>query len=278
MARLKETQAQLVEKEKLASLGSVTSGIAHEIKNPLNFVNNFSELSVGLLEELKEEMENEGERLNPSLRERLGELLELLTHNVRKIGEHGKRADSIVRNMQMHSHARASEAVPTSLNALLEEYVELAYEGMRTLSPSLDVRIHKALDPTLEQVTLVPQDFGRAILNLVNNSLYAVAEKKKTEGEGFTPEVTVSSRRAGSRVEIRIRDNGTGIPRDIRDKIFNPFFTTKPAGSGTGLGLSLTYDIVVQRHRGELRVDSEEGQYTEFLIVLPSIPETLGNT
>lgn len=269
MARLKEAQAQLVEKEKLASLGTVTSGIAHEIKNPLNFVNNFSELSVGLLEELKEELKSERERLNPDLRERLDELIEMLTHNVRKIGEHGKRADSIVRNMQMHSRARAAEARPTPLNALLEEYVELAYEGMRTMFPSLEVHIHKELDPTVEQVTLVPQDFGRAILNLVNNSLYAVVEKKKAEGEGYTPQVTVSSRRVGSRAEIRIRDNGTGIPQQLRDKVFTPFFTTKPAGSGTGLGLSLTYDIVVQRHQGELRVDSQEGQYTEFLISVP---------
>jgi signal transduction histidine kinase len=277
MARLKETQAQLVEKEKLASLVSVTSGIAHEIKNPLNFVNNFSELSSSLLEELNEELENERERMDPALYERLDALVEMLTHNVGKIGEHGRRADSIVRNMQMHSRARAAEARPTPLNALLEEHVELAYEGMRTVSPSLEVRIHKDLDPTLEQVTLVPQDFGRAILNLINNSLYAVAEKKMAAGEGFTPQVTVSSRRVGSRVEIRIRDNGTGIPLDIRDKIFNPFFTTKPAGSGTGLGLSLTYEIVVQRHRGELRVDSEEGQYTEFLISLPLHVEDPGD-
>ncbi|MFY0574780.1 sensor histidine kinase [Cystobacter fuscus] len=268
LAQLEEAQALLVEKEKLASLGALVAGIAHEIKNPLNFVNNFAQLSMGLVEELREELKAHKSGCSASRPPELDDLLALLQQNVSKIDEHGKRADSILRDMQMHSRSAASARKPTDLNALLEEHLGLVSGSMQITSPGLQVAIRKELDPSLGRVDLVPQDFGRALLNILNNSLYAVAEKKKNVGEGFTPEVTVSSRRAGPHVEIRIRDNGTGIPQKIHDKIFNPFFTTKPTGSGTGLGLSITYDIVVRQHQGMLRIDSIEGQYTECLIVI----------
>jgi signal transduction histidine kinase len=268
LAQLEQAQAMLVEKEKLASLGALVAGIAHEIKNPLNFVNNFAQLSVDVVEELREELNRWQVGPEVPSRQRLSELLECLEQNVRKIDEHGKRADSIVRNMQMHSRSRSGERTPTDLNALLEEHLELAFGGMQATHPGLEVAIRKELDSAVGRVELVSQDFGRALLNVISNSLYAVAEKKHQAGVGFTPEVAVSSRSVGPRVEIRIRDNGIGIPRKVHDKIFNPFFTTKPAGSGTGLGLSIAYDIVVRQHHGEIRLESTEGQYTECLILL----------
>ncbi|MFY0564721.1 ATP-binding protein [Archangium lansingense] len=270
LTRLKEAQELLVQKEKLASLGALTAGIAHEIKNPLNFVNNFAQLSVSLVEDLREELETQRAGQGGSSRERVDEMLEWLEQNVRKIDEHSRRADGIVRSMQqLHSHARVGEGSPTDLNALLEENLGHATGSMRSTHPGLEMVLRKELDPAVGKVDLVPQDFGRAILNLLDNSMYAVAEKKKSAGEGFTPEVSVSSRSTGTQVEIRIRDNGIGIPRKHQDKIFTPFFTTKPVGLGTGLGLSITYDIVVRQHRGELRVESTEGHFTECLIVLP---------
>ncbi|MFL5346190.1 MAG: sensor histidine kinase [Hyalangium sp.] len=267
LARLKEAQELLVQKEKLASLGALVSGVAHELKNPLNFVNNFAQVSAELVEELREELKGQGAGQDGSSLERVGTLLDWLAQNVQKIDEHGRRADMIVRSMQLHS--RAGERTPTALNALLEESLAQASEKMRSSYPGLEVALRRNLDPSVGKVALVPQDFGQAILNILDNSLYAVAEKKKSVGEAFSSEVNVSSRSTGNRVEIRIRDNGTGIPRELQDKIFNPFFTTKPTGSGTGLGLSISYDIVVRQHGGEIRIESEEGHFTECLIVLP---------
>ncbi len=272
LAQLEEAQELLVQKEKLASLGVLMAGIAHEIKNPLNFVNNFAQVSVEFVEELREELKVK--RGSPQTR--VDKLLEWLEQNIRKIDEHGRRADSIVLNMQLHS--RLGERTPTDLNALLEAHLELALGEMRATHPNLEIILLKHLDPAMGKVDLVPQDFGRSILNILNNSLYAMAEKKKSAGQGFTPELTMSSQCKGTHVEIRIRDNGTGIPRKLQDKIFNPFFTTKPAGSGIGLGLSITYDIVVRQHHGELRFESAEGHFTEFFIVLPQseqAPEVL---
>ncbi|WPB82399.1 ATP-binding protein [Archangium violaceum] len=269
LTQLEETQELLVEKERLASLGALMAGIAHEIKNPLNFVNNFAQLSMGLVEELREEMTQPRPGQEAASRERMNELLDWLTQNVGKIEEHGKRADSILRNMQMHSHVRANAQEPTDLNALLEEQLGLSAQNARLLYPDLEILFRKDLDPSSQTVDLVPQDFGRALLNILGNSVYAVAEKRKRVGEGFAPEVTVSSRSEGAWVTVIIRDNGIGIPRQLRDKVFSPFFTTKPAGVGTGLGLSIAQDIVVRQHRGEIRIDSEEGQYTQSIIVLP---------
>lgn len=263
LAQLKEAQELLVQKEKLASLGVLMAGIAHEIKNPLNFVNNFAQVSIEIVEELREKLKVQ---VDSPLR-RVDKLLEWLEQNIRKIEEHGRRADGIVLNMQLHS--RLGERMPTDLNALLEAHLELALGEMTSIHPNLEVVLLNNLDPAVGMVDLVSQDFGRAILNILNNSLYAVAEKKKSAGKEFTPEVTVSSKSMGTQAEIRIRDNGTGIPRKLQDKIFNPFFTTKPAGSGVGLGLSITYDIVVRQHHGELRIESTEGHFTEILIILP---------
>ncbi|WNG24365.1 HAMP domain-containing protein [Cystobacter fuscus] len=269
LTQLEEAQELLVEKERLASLGALMAGIAHEIKNPLNFVNNFAQLSAGLVKELREELKEQPSGQGGSSLQRMDELLSWLEQNVGKIEEHGKRADSILRTMQLHSHVRASERVLTDLNALVEEQLSLISQSLRSTHPGLEVLFHKDLEPDLGWVKLAPQDFGRALLNLLDNSLYAVAEKRKQVGPGFTPEVTVSIRSEGTRVRLLIRDNGTGIPRKLHDKVFSPFFTTKPAGVGTGLGLAICHDIVVRQHRGEIRLDSVEGQYTEFLLVLP---------
>ena len=268
LAQLKATQEQLVAKERLASLAALTAGIAHELKNPLNFVTNFAELSVDLVLELREGFETrQGQARDegPSLE---APLLEL-EQNIQKIIEHGKRANSIVRDMLLHANLNASEPQWTDLNALLAMQVELARRTAQKKNPGIEVSIRKEFDSSVEQVLLFPQDFGRALLNVLNNGFYAVHHKRKQMVLAFSPELVVASRRVQGHIEVRIRDNGTGIPVPIRDKIFNPFFTTKPAGSGTGLGLSITYDIIVQEHRGSIHVESEEGQYTEVTILLP---------
>lgn len=273
MASLREMQNQIVIQEKMASLGALTAGIAHEIKNPLNFVNNFSELSKDLCEELRELLEKQRANLDPGLAGEIEDITSTLEQNVRKIQEHGKRADSIVRGMLLHSRGKTGERQPTDLNALVDEYVRLAYHGLRAQDPSFNVNIVTEYDPAIGNVDVVPQDFSRAILNIVNNGCYAATERKLLNpAEDITPTVTVKTRNLGERVEISIRDNGIGIPADVREKIFTPFFTTKPAGKGTGLGLSITFDVVVQEHRGEIRVESQEGEYTEFTISLPRYP------
>jgi signal transduction histidine kinase len=269
LAKLKSTQEQLVIQEKLASLGALTAGIAHEIKNPLNFVMNFAQLSGELVRELREELQKQKERLEPAVTDDMTAVLGDLEQNVGKINEHGKRADSIVKGMLAHSRGGKGERQPTDLNALLDEYVKLAYHGLRAQDISFNVALECDYDKSLKPVNVVAQDLSRVFLNIANNACYAANEKKKKVGGAFAPKVTVRTKDLGDRVEVRIRDNGDGVPQAIRDKIFNPFFTTKPTGSGTGLGLSISYDIVVQGHRGELRLDSEDGQYAEFIITLP---------
>jgi ligand-binding sensor domain-containing protein/signal transduction histidine kinase len=273
---LKETQNQLILSEKMASLGQLTAGIAHEIKNPLNFITNFAVLSQGLTRDLRKELQAERDRVDPARAKEISELLDDLEQNVGKIDEHGKRADSIVRGMLLHSRGKSGERLETDLNALLAEYTNLAYHGMRAQDQSFNVKIETEFDPSVGRVSVVPQDLSRAFLNIVNNACYAANDKRKSVKNGFSPVVRVSARNLNGTVEIRIRDNGGGIPLAIREKIFNPFFTTKPAGAGTGLGLSLSYDIITQEHKGEIRIETEEGEYTEFIITIPRNPENGG--
>ncbi|MEQ8385807.1 MAG: AAA family ATPase [Coleofasciculus sp. A1-SPW-01] len=269
LKKLKATQDQIIAQEKLASLGALTAGIAHEIKNPLNFVNNFAELSAELTEELLEELDSQKERLDPESTEYIEEILTDLGQNVKKINEHGKRADNIVRGMLMHSRGQGNERQLTDINTLLAEYVNLAYHGMRAKDSSFNITIETHYDPTIGQVSIVPQNISRVFLNVINNACYAAHDKKKAIGAGFTPTLSVTTKNLGDTLEIRIRDNGNGIPADIRDKIFNPFFTTKPTGQGTGLGLSISHDIIVGEHQGEIQVTTELGEYTEFKLILP---------
>lgn len=269
LKKLKATQDQIIAQEKLASLGALTAGIAHEIKNPLNFVNNFAELSAELTEELLEELDSQKERLDPESTEYIGEILSDLGQNVKKINEHGQRADNIVRGMLMHSRGQGTERQLTDINTLLAEYVNLAYHGMRAKDSSFNIMIETHYDPTIGQVNIVPQNISRVFLNITNNACYAAYDKKKAVGAGFTPTLSVTTKNLGNTIEIRIRDNGNGIPTEIRDKIFNPFFTTKPTGQGTGLGLSISHDIIVAEHQGEIQVATELGEYTEFMLILP---------
>ena len=276
LQKLKATQAQIVAQEKLASLGALTAGIAHEIKNPLNFVNNFAELSAELTEELLEEIENQKDRLDPESREYIEEILNDLKQNARKINDHGKRADNIVRGMLMHSRGQSGDRQQTDINALLAEAISLTYHGMRAKDTSFNIVIETDYDDELGLVNVVPQNISRALINFINNACYAVYKKKMRfqvepghEGEEFSPTLSVSTKNLAKQVEIHIRDNGEGIPQELLDKIFNPFFTTKPPGEGTGLGLSITHDIIVQQHQGDIRVESEVKSYTLFIITLP---------
>jgi ligand-binding sensor domain-containing protein/signal transduction histidine kinase len=269
LTNLKDAQHQLVLSEKMASLGQLTAGIAHEIKNPLNFITNFAVLSKELAHELREELAHEKDRVDPKRAIEIREILDNLEQNVKKIDEHGKRADSIVRGMLLHSRGKAGERQDTDLTALLAEYTNLAYHGMRAQDQSFNVKIETDFDPTIGKVSIVPQDLSRAFLNIVNNACYAANDKRRSQTNGFSPTVRVSAKNLGTKVEIRIRDNGNGIPREVMDKIFNPFFTTKPAGVGTGLGLSITYDIIREEHKGEIAVNTLPGEFTEFVIVIP---------
>lgn len=270
VARLEEMQEQIVLQEKMASLGVLTAGIAHEIKNPLNFVNNFSELSVELCGELKEALESARGKFEEKEWDEIQDVIANMEQNVQKIQEHGKRADSIVRGMLLHSRGKTGERQLTDFNALITEYVNLAYHGMRAQDASFNVKIVTKLDPAIGQISLVPQDLSRAILNLVNNGCYSAYEKKKSApGDAFNPVLTVRTRDLGDFVELRIHDNGKGIPANIKEKIFSPFFTTKPTGKGTGLGLSIVYDVVVHEHCGQVRVESEEGEFAEFIVTIP---------
>lgn len=269
LQQLKDTQNQLIVQENLASLGALTAGIAHEIKNPLNFVNNFAELSMELMEELLENLEQQKDRLDPQVFEEIKDILDTVEQNLLKVKEHGKRADSIVRGMLAHSRGTASQRELIPINTLLAEYVNLAYHGMRAKDSSFNVTIKTDYDLSMEPIEVIPQDISRVFLNIVNNACYAVHQKKKELGDKFSPTLWVKTKNLAERVEIRIRDNGTGIPQKALDKIFNPFFTTKPSGEGTGLGLSISYDIIVQGHKGEIRVETVEGSFTEFIITLP---------
>jgi two-component system, NtrC family, sensor kinase len=262
LEELKAAQAKLIHAEKMASLGELTAGIAHEIKNPLNFVNNFSDLSRELIDEVKEELKNNNN-------EEVLAILEDLKQNLEKINQHGKRADSIVKGMLLHSRGSSGEKTLTDINDLLDQYVNLAYHGMRAQNKEFNISIEKDYDKTLEKINVIPQDFSRVFLNIINNACYAAYERKKLSSDGFDPVLNVSTKNLKNKVEIRIGDNGNGIPANIIDKIFQPFFTTKPTGEGTGLGLSLSYDIVTKVHGGELKVETKEGKGTEFIICFP---------
>jgi GAF domain-containing protein/nitrogen-specific signal transduction histidine kinase len=266
---LKAAQANLVQAEKMASLGQLTAGIAHEIKNPLNFVNNFANLSVELLDELKETAAPALATLDEDQRADIDEVVDMLTGNLEKIAEHGRRADGIVRSMLEHSRGGSGDRRSVDLNALVDESLNLAYHGARAQDQSFNVTLERDLASGIAPVELVPQDVTRVFLNLFGNGFYAAAKRKGATGAAFKPVLKVTTRDLGDIVEIRVRDNGTGIPPEIRDKLFQPFFTTKPTGEGTGLGLSISYDIVTQQHGGTIEVDSRVGEFTEFTIRLP---------
>lgn len=264
LEELRTTQAQLVQREKLAALGELTAGIAHEIQNPLNFVNNFAEISVELAEEIREERSRDEAGRDEEL---IDELLTDLGQNARKINEHGKRASSIVRGMLQHSRSSSGQKQTTDLNALVDEYLRLAYHGLRAKDKAFNCALETHFTPDLPQLELVPEDIGRVLVNLFNNAFYAVNQKKGQPD--FRPTVRVQTAREANRLSIRIWDNGTGIPDEVKQKVFQPFFTTKPTGEGTGLGLSLSYDIISKGHGGTLNVSTEPGAFTEFLIELP---------
>lgn len=265
---LRAAQHRLIQTEKLASLGQLTAGIAHEIKNPLNFVNNFAALSADLTDELNEALASVS--LAGEVRSEVDEPTAMLKDNLQKVVQHGKRADSIVKNMLLHSREGGGEYRLSDINALVEESLNLAYHGARAEKPQFDVTLKRELDPMAGSAELFPQEITRVLLNLVSNGFYAVTQRQAESGAGtFEPVVTVTSRDRGERIEIRIRDNGTGIPDDVRAKMFNPFFTTKPAGEGTGLGLSMSHDIVVKQHGGTIDVATRPGEFTEFTILLP---------
>jgi len=265
---LRTAQDRLVQTEKLASLGQLTAGIAHEIKNPLNFVNNFSALSAELTEELLGVLAPAA--LDGKMRKEVDELTLMLKDNLEKVVQHGKRADSIVKNMLLHSREGSGEHRPSDINALLDESLNLAYHGARAEKPQFNITLQRDFDAGAGTVDLFPQEITRVFLNLISNGFYAVTRRKAEIGNsGFEPVLRATTRDLGNTVEIRIRDNGTGIPAEVKEKMFNPFFTTKPAGEGTGLGLSMSHDIIVKQHGGTIDVETVPGRFTEFTIVLP---------
>ncbi len=270
MERLKAAQGQLVVAEKMASLGNLTAGIAHEIKNPLNFVNNFADLSVDLLSELKEILEKDRDKLDKNTLDDMDDLTATLEGNLKKIHEHGNRADSIVKGMLAHSRGKTGERVPLDVNSLIKEYVNLAYHGMRAKDSNFNVTIDSTYDPEAGEIMGTPQDLSRVFLNIVNNACYSAHKRRLDEGDKFIPTLTVKTEKIGDRVRIKIRDNGKGIPEENLRRIFEPFFTTKPTGEGTGLGLSISWDIVVDQHRGTIEAASTEGEFAEFTVTLPS--------
>ena len=265
---LRTAQDRLVQTQKLASLGQLTAGIAHEIKNPLNFVNNFSAVSVELIDEMQESLE--GMHLEDNVRTEMNQLTDTLRGNLDKIVQHGKRADAIVKNMLLHSREGSGEHRPVNINSIVEESLNLAYHGARAEKQGFNITLEKSFDPAAGEVDVFPQEITRVLLNLISNGFYA-ATKRKVEGNGgnYEPTLAATTKNLGDSVEIRIRDNGTGISPEVKEKMFNPFFTTKPAGEGTGLGLSLSHDIIVKQHAGSIEVDTELGGFTELRIVLP---------
>ncbi|MBK6624514.1 MAG: GHKL domain-containing protein [Chitinophagaceae bacterium] len=258
---LKSTQKQLIQSEKMASLGELTAGIAHEIQNPLNFVNNFSEVSTELIDEMNEE-------ISKGHLDDAKEIANDLKQNLEKINHHGKRAGEIVKGMLQHSRTSSGQKEPTDINALCDEYLRLAYHGLRAKDKSFNAKFETEFDNSIDRINIIPQDIGRVILNLITNAFYAVNEKSKQNITGYEPIVDVSTKKEGKNVLITVKDNGSGISKSIVDKIFQPFFTTKPTGQGTGLGLSLSYDIV-KAHGGEIKVETKENEGTGFLIILP---------
>jgi len=268
LAELKATQTQLIHSEKMASLGELTAGIAHEIQNPLNFVNNFSEVNSELIDELKNE-------LNTGNKEEAISIADNIKENQQKINHHGKRADAIVKGMLQHSRKSAGQKKPTDINALADEYLRLSYHGLRAKDKTFNATIQTDFDESIEKINIIPQDIGRVLLNLFTNAFYAVTDASlRSSGQAnsvssnYIPTVSISTKKIGDKVEIRVKDNGNGIPQKVLDKIFQPFFTTKPTGQGTGLGLSISYDII-KAHRGEIKVETKEGEGAEFIIQLP---------
>ncbi len=262
LEELKATQAQLIQSEKMASLGELTAGIAHEIQNPLNFVNNFSEVSNELLDEMTEQLEKGNANEAKAIANEVKMSLE-------KINLHGKRADGIVKSMLQHSRTSNNKKEPTDINVLADEYLRLAYHGLRAKDKSFNAALKTDYDENIGLVKVISQDIGRVILNLITNAFYAVMEKKKLKPAGYEPTVTVSTKKVDNKIIVEVKDNGTGISQKAIDKIFQPFFTTKPTGQGTGLGLSLSYDIVTKGHGGEIKVETKEGESTGFSVILP---------
>jgi two-component system, NtrC family, sensor kinase len=270
LRQLQAAQDRLVQTQKLASLGQLTAGIAHEIKNPLNFVNNFSSLSVELIDELQDVLGRV--QADDKTRTEITELSDTLRDNLGKIMQHGKRADAIVKNMLLHAREGSGEHRPVDINALVEESLNLAYHGARAEKQGFNITLARSFDPAVEQADVFPQDITRVLLNLISNGFDAVAKRnREVDPDDFEPMLAAATRNLGDRVEIKIRDNGTGIPPDVREKIFNPFFTTKPAGEGTGLGLSISHDIIVKQHAGSIEVDTRPGEFTEIRIILPRV-------
>ena len=268
LAELQATQKQLVQSEKMASLGELTAGIAHEIQNPLNFVNNFSEVSNELIEELKAEKAKPISERDNQLED---DILRDLSGNLEKINHHGKRADAIVKGMLQHSRSSSGTKEPTDINALCDEYLRLAYHGLRAKDKSFNAKFETDFDNSIGKINVMPQELGRVILNLINNAFYAVSEKKKLATGNYEPTIIITTKKEGNKAEIKVTDNGTGIPDSIKEKILQPFFTTKPTGQGTGLGLSLSYDIVTKAHGGDLKIETKEGEGTSFIILIPSV-------
>ena len=268
--QLKTAQKQIVSQEKLASLGSLTAGIAHELKNPLNFVNNFADITIDLIRELLAKLDRQSKYLSREDYEEIEEVLANLEESAVAINEQGQKADRIIRGMLMHARSESASKEPTDINSLLDESVQLVYHGMRAKYDNFNIQIETDYDESVGQVDVLPQEMSRVFLNIINNACYETHTKKQKRGSEFIPQVSVMTRSMGDRVEIRIRDNGNGIPSSILDKIFNPFFTTKPTGEGTGLGLSISHDLIVGQHRGEIQVETEPGTHTEFIIRLPN--------
>ena len=271
---LRTTQDRLVQTQKLASLGQLTAGIAHEIKNPLNFVNNFSGVSAELIDELQDTLKDLP--LGDKARAEINELTDTLRGNLDKVVQHGKRADAIVKNMLLHSREGSGEHRLVDINALVEEGLNLAYHGARAEKQGFNIKLEKSFDPNAGEADVFPQDITRVLLNLISNGFYAATKRRaETNGGDYEPTLAATTKNRGDRVEITIRDNGTGIPADVKEKMFNPFFTTKPAGEGTGLGLSLSHDIVVKQHSGAIEVDTQPGEFTEIRIILPRAAASL---
>jgi signal transduction histidine kinase len=271
LGELKAMQAQLIQREKMASLGELTAGIAHEIQNPLNFIKNFSEVSSELIDELKQELAGGNTNAIDSIAADIRQNLNTITY-------HSNRADSIIKGMMLHSRTSTGRKEPTNINAMIDEYLRLRYHGLRAKDKSLNATMQTNFEEGIKDIKIISQDVGRALLNLFNNAFYSVTEKRKQVGEAFEPTVWVTTKKllevrsgnGGKRIEISVRDNGLGIPLKIKDKILQPFFTTKPPGQGTGLGLSLSYDII-KSHGGELLIDTKEGEFAEFKIILPAM-------
>jgi signal transduction histidine kinase len=268
LENLRTTQDRLVQTQKLALLGQLTAGIAHEIKNPLNFVNNFSGVSAEMIDELREALGDVN--LTEKKRSEITELMDTLRGNLDKVVQHGKRADAIVKNMLQHSREGSGEHRSVDVNALVEESLNLAWHGARAEKQGFEIALKQSFDPSAGEIDVFPQDIRRALLNLIANGFYAATRRRaEANGANYEPSLTASTKNLGDRVEIGIRDNGTGIAPEVKDKMFNPFFTTKPTGEGTGLGLSISHDIIVKQHAGSIEVDTQLGEFTEIRVILP---------